>query len=320
MVALATVIAAYGVLIDGPAVVVGAMLVAPLMGPIFGIALGLAAGDRRLLWASLRSEVIAVGVGIVIGLTPWRLPISDAWMVRSQPTLYDLVIALASGLAGAYALVDERISPALPGVAIAAAVLQPLAACGLALSAERWEMAGGAAMLFVANFLAIQLAAAIVFSVFGMLRVDRDDRSGREDEDAAKVMQFLKRFWLSLLVLAVIAWFMTNALIRIANERRIESRTQSTLKEAVAEIPGSRLANMHVDRKARELQITATVLTPRALQQRRVAEIEAELHRALEREVRLVVRSVIAQDMSSEGPVFSDDDDSPRQSSDVAAP
>ncbi len=324
MVALATVIAAYGLLINSAAVVVGAMLVAPLMGPIFGIALGLAAGDRRLLWASLRSEVIgimiAVGVGVLIGLTPWRLPIGEEWMVRSQPTLYDLVIALASGLAGAYALIDDRISPALPGVAIAVAVLPPLAACGLALSAERWEMAGGAAMLFIANFLAIQIAAAVVFSAFGMLRVDRDERAPREDEDTAKIRQFLKRFWLSLLVLGVMAWFTTNALIGIAHERRSAVQVREVLQSAVTEIPGARLANTDIQRRSGHLRVTATILTPKAFRRERVAEIEAELRRRVEGDMRLVIRSVIAQDMSSEGAVFDEEEEPQPQTRETVLP
>ncbi|MFW5970359.1 MAG: DUF389 domain-containing protein, partial [Halofilum sp. (in: g-proteobacteria)] len=158
MMALSTVIAAYGLLIDSAPVVAGAMLVAPLMGPIFGIALALVSNNRRLLWSSLQSELtgifIALAVGVLIGLAPLRVPFGSEWLVRTQPTLYDLAIALASGLAGAYALIDERVSPALPGVAISVAVLPPLATCGLAVSAGEWEMAGGAEMLFTANFFA----------------------------------------------------------------------------------------------------------------------------------------------------------------------
>lgn len=313
MVALSTVIAAYGLLIDSAAVVVGAMLVAPLMGPIFGIALALASGSRRLLWSSLQSEifgiVIAIGVGVVIGLAPFRMPIGAEWLVRTQPTLYDLAIALASGLAGAYALVDERMSPALPGVAISVAVLPPLAACGLAASAGRWDMAGGALMLFIANFFAIQIAAAVVFSIFGMLRVERDPRARIEDEEGLEIIQFLKRFWVSILVLLVMGAFMTNTLIGLAVDRRLATTIEDTLGRAVGTISGARISQTAFERQANRLRVTATVLTPRPFESDQVASMETDLENAIDRNVHLIVRSLISRDVDREGTVFSSEED-----------
>ena len=313
MVALSTVIAAYGLLIDSAAVVVGAMLVAPLMGPIFGIALALASGSRRLLWPSLQSEVlgivIAVGVGVLIGLSPYRLPIGTEWLVRTEPTLYDLVIALASGLAGAYALVDERVSPALPGVAIAVAVLPPLAACGLAIAAGEWEMAAGAIMLFTANFFAIQIAAAIVFSIFGMLRVERRRRSRPEEESGLEVMQFIKRFGISILVLVVMGWFMTNTLIGLATDRRISAAIENTLESTVSTATGARLSDTSFRRMGDELLVNATIMTPSAPDRDEVARMEDRLENVLKRSVHLIVRSLISRDMDREGAVYASDAD-----------
>lgn len=313
MVALSTVIAAYGLLIDSAAVVVGAMLVAPLMGPIFGIALALASGSRRLLWPALQSEllgiVIAVGVGVLIGLSPYRLPIGTEWLVRTEPTLYDLVIALASGLAGAYALVDERVSPALPGVAIAVAVLPPLAACGLAISAQQWEMAAGAIMLFTANFFAIQIAAAIVFSIFGMLRVERRRRSRPEEESGLELMQFIKRFGISILVLVVMGWFMTDTLIGLATDRRISATIEDTLESTVSTATGARLSDTSFRRMGDELLVNATIMTPSAPDRDQVARMEARLEEALGSSVHLIVRSLISRDMDREGAVYASESD-----------
>ncbi|MEA3403286.1 MAG: TIGR00341 family protein [Armatimonadota bacterium] len=207
MVALSTIIAAYGLIINSAAVVIGAMLVAPLMGPIFGIALALTSGNRRLLWTAIQSELfgilLALAVAAVIGLVPLRLPPGTEWLMRTHPTLFDLAIALASGLAGAYALVDERVSPALPGVAVAVALLPPLAACGLSMATMRWQMAAGAMMLFAANFFAIQLASAAVFSLFGTLRVQRERRR-EPQEDGPDLGDFLRRFWPSIAALIVV--------------------------------------------------------------------------------------------------------------------
>ncbi|NLO07563.1 MAG: TIGR00341 family protein [candidate division WS1 bacterium] len=313
MVTLATVIASYGLLIDSAAVVVGAMLVAPLMGPIFGIALAITAGSKRLLWSSLKSEflgiALAIGVGVLIGIGPFRIPIGSELLVRTEPTLYDLAIALASGFAGAYALVDTRMSPALPGVAVAVAVLPPLAACGLTISAQRWEMAAGAAMLFIANFLAIQLAAAIVFSLFGMLRVERD-RRGEQNEGAA-IVQFLQRFGLSITALAVISWFMFQTLIGIVSDRNLDARIERTLSANVRSIVGARLDETRFHRGDERVEVTATVHTPRIIDADQVGDMEAQLEEAIDHEVRLTVRSLVARDMASSGAVYPEEESRP---------
>jgi len=313
MMALSTIIAAYGLLINSAAVVVGAMLVAPLMGPIFGIALGLASGNRRLFWAALQSEVIgiliALVVGAAIGLAPLRLPIGSEWLVRTQPTLYDLAIALASGLAGAYALIDERVSPALPGVAISVAVLPPLATCGLTAAAGHWHMAGGAMMLFIANFFAIQIAAAVVFSIFGMLRVDRDPRARREETEGLEFIQFFKRFGLSIVVLLIIAAFMTRTLISLTVDRQIASTIDSTLTSAVRTITGARLSETNFTHENGQLRVIARVLTPRAFDTQQVGVMEDDLQEALGQDVNLIVRSMISRDMSRQGTVFTTEED-----------
>lgn len=313
MIALSTVIAAYGLLIDSAAVVVGAMLVAPLMGPIFGIALGLASGSRRLLWSALQSELVGIAIAILvggaIGLAPFRMPISSEWLVRTQPTLYDLVIALASGLAGAYALMDERMSPALPGVAISVAVLPPLAACGLALAAGKWEMAGGAMMLFTANFFAIQFAGAIVFSIFGMLRVERDPRSRIEDEEGLAYIQFFKRFWGSILVLTIMAAFMTRTLVGLAQDRQLFAAIEDSLSSAVGTISGARVSQVDLQRQQEQLRVTARVLTPRPFDAGQVAAMEEDLEEKIDHDVDLIVRSLISRDMNREGTVFSSEED-----------
>ena len=208
MVAVSATIAAYGLLTNSTAVVIGAMLVAPLMGPIFGIALGLTIGDWRLVARALGAELLGVcaviALGLLIGSLPFRVDFGSEILARTQPTLYDIVIALAAGVAGAYTIAHERLSPSLPGVAIAVALVPPLATCGLCLSAARWDLALGAFLLFLANFLAIQVAAAAVFTSLRMVEVGT--------ADIVSVGDYLRRFSVSLLALAVVAVFMTHTL------------------------------------------------------------------------------------------------------------
>lgn len=120
MVAVSTAIAAFGLIQDSAAVVIGAMLVAPLMTPIFGIALGLIRGNARLLGRALLAEAVGVvatiSIAILIGVILPGIEVTDQMLSRTHPNLLDLLVAVFAGLAGAYALVDEKISPALPGV------------------------------------------------------------------------------------------------------------------------------------------------------------------------------------------------------------
>jgi uncharacterized hydrophobic protein (TIGR00271 family) len=137
LVATSTLIAAFGLIANSVAVIIGAMVVAPLMTPIFGMALALVRGDTKLLGRAFQAEVLgvilAVGVSTIFGSLPLALEATPEMLARTQPNLLDLLVAMLAGFAGSYAMIEERLSPALPGVAIAVAVVPPLANAGLCL-------------------------------------------------------------------------------------------------------------------------------------------------------------------------------------------
>jgi uncharacterized hydrophobic protein (TIGR00271 family) len=172
LIVLSCIIATLGLLLDSPAVVIGAMLVAPLMSPILAFSLGMVLGDVRLIRLSIEAVfkgvalalIIAVSIGI---LSPFK-ELTGEIMARTQPNLLDLTVALASGMAGAYALARKEVSVALPGVAIAAALMPPLGVAGLGLSLGEAQVAGGAFLLFLANIASISLAGVIVFILLGV--------------------------------------------------------------------------------------------------------------------------------------------------------
>lgn len=177
MIALSAAIATFGLLQNSAAVIIGAMLVAPLMAAIFGLSLGVVRGDLRLLRraasATLRGVLLAIAVGIPLTLiVPAAQPQSEV-LARTAPTLLDLGVALASGAAGAYALCRKEVSAALPGVAIAAALVPPLATVGIGLALWLRAMpdgagiAGGAMLLFITNLVAIAAAGSLVFLWLG---------------------------------------------------------------------------------------------------------------------------------------------------------
>ncbi len=175
---LASVIAALGLIGDSAAVVIGAMLVAPLMTPVMAFSGSLTMGwTKRQLEAGLLlvlASAEAIGVAwVVSALVPAFRPIflSHELLSRTEPGLLDLAIAIAAGAAGAYVTVRRRAAGALPGVAIAVALVPPLAAVGVLLEIGRPHLATGALLLFATNLFAIVLAAAVVFLLTGFVPV-----------------------------------------------------------------------------------------------------------------------------------------------------
>lgn len=171
MLVLSAVIASLGLLLNSPAVIIGAMIVAPLMSAIAGISLGIVEGDRELLADSARNVVggslLAALIGFLLGwIIPGSEPTSEV-MARTGPNLLDLGVALAAGAAGAYAYCRKEVATALAGVAIAVALVPPLATVGIGLSMLRGDIALGATLLFLTNLTAIAAASALVYLLLG---------------------------------------------------------------------------------------------------------------------------------------------------------
>ncbi|MDB4970265.1 MAG: hypothetical protein JWN44_5954 [Myxococcales bacterium] len=171
---LSAVIAAGGIIGNSTATVVGAMIIAPLGTPIYGLALGVVIGARRQLFAALRLLVAASAVAIAIGalcsaVVPSRLPVELNPQItgRTSATVLDLVVALATGTAGAFGLTRRDIAPVLPGVAIAISLVPPLATVGYTAGGGHWQLAAGALLLFGANVIAIVIAGTVVFATAG---------------------------------------------------------------------------------------------------------------------------------------------------------
>jgi len=136
MMILSAAVASLGLLLNSSAVIIGAMLVAPMMSSLVGIGMGIVQGDVRLLRSALRTTLlgalIVIGVSYLTGLIMPQNWITTEMLGRSSPTLLDLAVALVSGAAAAYAIARKDVSGALPGVAIAVALVPPLASFGLA--------------------------------------------------------------------------------------------------------------------------------------------------------------------------------------------
>jgi len=171
MMALASAIAALGLLLNSSAVVIGAMIIAPLMSALLGLALGVVQGDLWLLRVSIRTLslgiVLSLGVSALLAVIVPQREVTAEMIGRSSPTLLDLAVALASGAAAAYASSRRNVANALAGVAIAVAVLPPLATVGLGFVLGAQEVALGAGLLFLTNLVAIVSAAGLFFFLMG---------------------------------------------------------------------------------------------------------------------------------------------------------
>jgi uncharacterized hydrophobic protein (TIGR00271 family) len=172
----ATVIATYGVLSGSTATVIGAMIVAPLMGPIMATTAGVVMGSAtRVVRATI---LVIAGVALVITLSFFlAMLVPDVTISftsngeitsRINPGLYALVTALGAGAAGAYIISRAEIADSMGGVAIAISLVPPLCVVGISLQQGRWEAAGGAMLLFMTNLFAILLAGGITLLASGL--------------------------------------------------------------------------------------------------------------------------------------------------------
>lgn len=167
MLGLSSIIATLGLLSNSAAVIIGAMIVAPLMGPIVGMAYSTAMGNRRLLRRSsftvLKGVLLTIGVGWLVTSIIGLETVDSEILSRTKPTLIDFGIAMAAGAAGAFANTRRSISSAMPGVAIAVALVPPLSVVGIGLAQSEGNIAFGALLLFLTNLICIVFFGSLVF-------------------------------------------------------------------------------------------------------------------------------------------------------------
>lgn len=202
MVILSAIVAAVGLLRDNVAVIIGAMVIAPLLGPNVGLALATTLGDfelgRRALKTNLAGIVIALGLSIVFGVIFHVDPTMPEISSRTKVELLDIVLALASGTAGVLAF-TSGISTALIGVMVAVALLPPLVTLGLLIGSGNSPDAFGAFLLVVTNLISINLAGVTTFLIQGIR-----PRRWWEASQAEKATRLAIVLWSVLLLILVI--------------------------------------------------------------------------------------------------------------------
>jgi uncharacterized hydrophobic protein (TIGR00271 family) len=254
MMLLSVAIATFGILQDSTAVVIGAMLIAPLMTPILGSAAGIVNVWRGRLGASL--ALIAAGVAAAIGLawvvgawTPAIVPLEVNSQVtsRTSPNVVDMLIALAAGAAGAYASVDRRVSSSIAGVAIAVALVPPLGVVGVTLQAGMFTEGLGAFLLFLTNLVSILLSATLVFFLTGYAPLQKLKENRRE------IGALLATVLTAALIILIPLAFTGEGVLSAASRQR---NAQTTVSEWLSDEPDLRAARIEMD----EAEITVLLV------------------------------------------------------------
>lgn len=279
MILMSAGIALLGLLLSSPAVVIGAMLISPLMGPIIGVGFALALFDfaelKRSATALALGAVIAVlFTALIVALSPIQTVTSEI-AARTRPNLFDLLVALFSALAGAYAMIRGK-SGTIVGVAIATALMPPLAVVGFGLATWNGAVFGGALLLFVTNLITIALSATVMARIYGF---------------GSHLSPSQTRWQGTLLIatLVILAVPLGIALRQIAWESVAARQARDIVRAQFTD--NARLSAIDLDYAAVPLAVRAEVLTSNPVADANI-KASAQLEKALDRPVDVEIYQV----------------------------
>lgn len=242
-------IASLGLNVNSTAVIIGAMLISPLMGPIVGMGLGIGISDLALLKRSIKNYLVATGISVLTATLYFLItPLTEAQselLARTSPTLYDVLIALCGGAAGILALSTRGSGNVIPGVAIATALMPPLCTAGYGLAMGEPSFFFGAFYLYFINTVFITLAT---FVGVRMLRFKQ-----KQFIDAARMIT-VKRYIIGIVVLTMLpAAYMTVQIIR---QSVLENNSNRFVRNELA-FKGTQIISQQFDAKHKTLNIVA---------------------------------------------------------------
>lgn len=279
---LSTMIATFGLFGNSSPVVIGAMILAPLMAPIISLSMGMLRQDGLLI----KNSLVTIFWGVLLGLLfsmiiTWMTPLqilNDQILARIRPNLLDLGVAVASGMAGAYAYSKEEIAKTLAGVAISVALVPPLAVAGIGLGWADWNVFFGAMLLLGTNLAGIVVAAALTFLTMGF----------------SPFRLAKKGLVISLILLVAIATPLALSFTKMVNENRIIQELSGQ------EIPHGLLRNVKVV-NMQPLRLSVTILSRRELKDADFSEIREEIEEKIGTPIELELTLGISMDQVKKG-------------------
>ncbi len=301
LVFLACTIATFGLITNSATVIIGAMMISPLMYPILSLSMASITGHSRLFEQSIIA--ILKGIGAAIGLSgaiaflTYKLPlgslasVSEEVLLRTSPTLIDLLIALAGGAAAAYALAHPQLSAALPGVAISISLMPPLCTAGIGIALARPPIIFGALLLFVTNLAAISFSAMVTFATMGF-SPKRTSENGRVSQSVSISL---------ILVLAIsipLIFFAVNTL----NEANIFNQTRNAILEGVSNYTDAMLVDLKITADGETKNIEAVLRTSRELSHTEVVALQSHIADRLHKTVALELVTIPMQHLDPLNP------------------
>jgi uncharacterized hydrophobic protein (TIGR00271 family) len=285
LVVLSCAIATFGLLTNSAAVIIGAMLVAPLMSPILGLSLASIAGEQHMFRhaaiALVEGVALAVILSTLLGWLAQALPfdmlleIPQEIIARTRPTPFDLGIALAGGAAAAYALAQPRLSAALPGVAIATALMPPVCTVGIGISLESSSIVIGAGLLFFTNLAAISFAGILVFAVLGF-------RPGYPENTRNHIRRSLVISAALVLITTIPLVFLT---LRIVGQSHELQAVRQVVVSELETFPDAQLVDLSLNDSDATLNLLITVRTSRQPTHQQVVELQKVIAARLQRTI-----------------------------------
>ena len=275
LIVMSAALASLGLLINSVAVIIGAMLVAPLMAPLGALSTGMATGQlditRKAAFTLIQGVFLSLVISVLAGFVlPVDIPTTEM-LARGNPTLLDAAVALVSGLVAAFAIARREIPVALAGVAIAAALMPPICVIGLGIALNNQALAIGATLLFLTNITFIIMSENVVFLWVGM-------RPGRRQETRRGVIAW----WLVIVALVVTVVF---SIARLSQSATLDSRIENYI---LSELNNAERVSMDVSEgDDRELQVRFTVQTSEAITPQRVRDLQSDLSEQFARPVSL---------------------------------
>ena len=242
-------IACLGLNLNSTAVIIGAMLISPLMGPIIGMGLAVGRADLELLKRSLTNYGVSTVISVLTAALYFQLtPLTEAQselLARTSPTLYDVLIALFGGAAGILALSTGGKGNVIPGVAIATALMPPLCTAGYGLAMGEWSFFFGACYLFFINTVFIALATYLGVRLLQF--------KPKQFVDKARLAVVNRYIAVIVVVTMLPAVYMTTQIIR---QSVFENRVKQFVKQELNH-PGTRILSEQADRETKTLDVVA---------------------------------------------------------------
>ncbi|MEM8544819.1 MAG: DUF389 domain-containing protein [Cyanobacteria bacterium P01_H01_bin.119] len=292
----ACIIATLGLLSNSAAVIIGAMLVAPLMQPIRGLAFGILEGDLALIREAFRA--LLVGTAIAIALS-WLLSMTlgleeygSEVLSRSSPTLLDLGIAIAAGGISGYAKVEPKLSSTLAGTAIAVALMPPVCVVGIGFSQGlgqgSWELSQGALLLYITNLVGITLACMLTFVLTGYAAAQRAQRP----------------LTITLALTAVLLVPLGFSLYDLVRQNQLEASVRRVLLTETETFKGLRLVETRTNWLIDPPEVRLSVYASEPVSPNQVNLVEGFLEQRMGRPFALVFEVSLVKEVNRDGEVI----------------